>query len=270
MTNEAHNETELGQQQVFAALVKAQLTAHAVGKDSRNTQQGYDYASSESVVTECRQALNACGLALLRVHWEFRELENPRLTQTKRGGTMGHLGNVSVTYLLIHESGESIRFDPVAAPVIISPGRAEDKALAAALTYLNGYFNLGLLQLPRGEEVAARDDTQYHRSSGQASAAPKAKFETHRDKVLARLLEAYGVDEHRACAAVGKAEAEDLNQADVTNLLIRGQAARKGEDLAKAFPELGAPPNANGHDHADHAGTAPDLSDDMFGDMAIE
>jgi hypothetical protein len=130
-----------------AALVKAQLAAEAVGKDSTNTFHKYKYASAEAMLAEGRQALASAGLALYQRGWE---VDSERSV-------------ITVFYTLLHDSGERIGW---AAQTSIVPdkGRPQDKAEAAALTYSIAYAIRGLLLLPRVDETAsvdARDDRHH-------------------------------------------------------------------------------------------------------------
>lgn len=136
---------ELRNAKIYTALVQAQQSAQAVHKSSVNAFHHYKYSSAEAIIAEAREALSSAGLALLTTGW----------TPYAVGDSPG----ISVHYLLVHVSGESIQFSPCITAVVPDKGRPLDKAQATALTYSLGYFLRGLLLLPRvEEEVDQRDD----------------------------------------------------------------------------------------------------------------
>ncbi|WP_394825014.1 ERF family protein [Pendulispora albinea] len=136
---------------LYAALVKAQTAARAVGKNSTNKHHNYQYAAMEDLIAEGGRALSSAGLALFALGWGFVP-----------PGVEGSHARVRIQYRLVHTSGESFNFAPVDVPSIPGNGRPEDKAEAAARTFALGYFLRDLLLIPRvDEQVDTRDDSQY-------------------------------------------------------------------------------------------------------------
>lgn len=154
-----------------AGLHKAQQSARAVEKSSKNDFQHYRYASSDDVIAEGRAAMNeggctlslessqvlilATGVAALRVVVR-KEKDNKELTFESF--------ILRCTFVLEHaESGES---RPIVCDFPFQPeaGRPLDKALAAARTVALAYTYrdvLGLQRVPEGErgaEMDRRDD----------------------------------------------------------------------------------------------------------------
>ena len=144
---------------LFAALARAQQSAHAVEKDKKVTfGQQYKYASGESVIEEAKRALDGHGLAFLPTGYRV---------QTGEHGMM-----LAARYLLTHESGECLEIESE-TPIVPGQGRPEDKATATAKTYDLSYQLRGLLLLARVEEGAepdARDDSAYEPKRSKPSA----------------------------------------------------------------------------------------------------
>lgn len=158
--------------ELYKALVEAQKAARAVAKDSKNQFHRYDYASSESVIAEAREALNGAGLAFMPLGWRFEA--SPLESSAEDKARLA--GRIHVTYMLVHTSGESKEFE-CSTPVVLEKGRPWDKAESAALTLDLAYFLRGLLLLPRGEEhtVDQRDDRAFTPPAHQTPAEPPAK-----------------------------------------------------------------------------------------------
>lgn len=131
---------------LFAALAAATAAADAVGKRATMSMGStrYKYASSEDVITEAREALSACGLAML-----CTDASLIPLAQTADGdGVLATQWQAHCIYLLVHSSGESIQVES-RTPVMPGAGRPLDKAMATAKTYDLAYTLRSLLLLPR-------------------------------------------------------------------------------------------------------------------------
>lgn len=136
---------------IAKALVAAQRAVEDVAKDSKNEFHKYKYAASEDVTDAARAALNKAGLACSRISWEI--VPGNETVEDK----------IRVTYMLSHESGDSVVLPPTETPAIPEKGRPADKAVAAALTLNQSYFLLGLLEIKREDEneVDKRDDREH-------------------------------------------------------------------------------------------------------------
>lgn len=132
--------------ELWAALVKAQRAVKTVGKDGRNKQKDYNYATSEAMIKAGRAHLNDAGLVLLQT---FQTEPAP--------ASQGNIGNqhvcsiVRMPWLLAHEGGGVVSGVATMA-AIGSPARPNDKAEAATVTYALGFVIRGLLQIDRAEE----------------------------------------------------------------------------------------------------------------------
>lgn len=132
--------------ELLAALVEAQRSVVTIGKDGRNTQRNYAYATSEAMIRAGREHLNGAGLAFLHTF-----VEGPP------GEPAGNIGNqhvaalVRIPWVLGHASGGMIRGEAVMA-AIGSPARPNDKAVAATVTYALGFVLRGLLLIDKAEE----------------------------------------------------------------------------------------------------------------------
>lgn len=146
-----------------AALVVAQATARAVGKDAKNQHHGYRYASAEGVIIEAREALTTADLALITVAWRFLSATTVDAETGEERPARGGPARVVVDYLIVHKSGETYPIQ-TSTPVVPDKGRPPDKAEFAALTANLAYTLRGVLLMPRDDEQAsidARDDRGY-------------------------------------------------------------------------------------------------------------
>lgn len=130
------------------ALAKAQEKAKAVPHDATNAFHKYAYTSAEAVITEAKQALAGCGLAVV-----------PQAQTLEASGDRLDLHR---TFVLVHESGESLAVSTV-WPVIPDRGRPVDKAVAGAATTSLSYLLRDLLLMPRvdpEDDLAGREDRE--------------------------------------------------------------------------------------------------------------
>jgi len=154
---------------IATALLQAQKTAEAVGKSSRNTFAKFNYASAESMIAECREALHGAGLSLIGHDQEAITLETGEPI-------------LRASYILLHESGESMRIRRD-LPIVVGKGRPMDKALLGAATETLGYLIRDLLLVPRQEtDVSGRDDTER-----RSKPKPAPKVERRPDDVTKAL-----------------------------------------------------------------------------------
>lgn len=131
------------------ALLGAQSALKSVGKDAKNSFHGYNYTSSEGMISACRDALHANGLVVSRTSWRF----------DAGSGEFGML--ISTFVLSFVDTNESVSAESCWF-VVPEKGRPIDKALAGALTSSLNYYLRDLLLVPREEETMdSRDDTKY-------------------------------------------------------------------------------------------------------------
>lgn len=155
-----------------AALAKAQGAAKAVGRDGENKHHGYRYASAESIIDEGRLAFSSVGLSLV-----------PSTTEIVARELCGVLFVlVRATYILSHESGESMRWTRE-WPAIEQKGRPLDKAVAGAITSALAYTIRDALLLPRDDDMAAMDRRD---DSGHVPGAKPLEMKT---RAMAAVLE---------------------------------------------------------------------------------
>lgn len=150
------------------ALLAAQRDIQMLQRDQTNSHQGYDYASADGIVSQCRTVLNRHGLT-------FRAL-SPRIEflgeSTEQRAPKGKdpyevkIGRavVTVTMRLDHPVTSEAETQDHSIIAESERGRPLDKAILGARTTLIGYAHRDLLNLPRfdGEsEVCGRDDSDY-------------------------------------------------------------------------------------------------------------
>jgi hypothetical protein len=146
------------------ALARAQSNVKMLTKDGANTDNRtntvkYRYTTSEQVIEEARRVLSAEGVAVLTITWRYEPLKN----EVDEFSGMTLIGRIHAMHRVWHSSGQYIDC-PSSTPVLISKGRPDDKAEAAALTLNLAYFLRGLLLIPRGDDAAIdqRDDSGWN------------------------------------------------------------------------------------------------------------
>ena len=130
---------------VAAALVRAQARAETVARDSKNLQIGYRYSTADAIAATAREVLTAEGLAFARLR--VVPVAERTLAETEIGA-QSYVGDVEITWALIHTSGAAL-VETSRIAVICSKARPQDKATAASVTYATGQILLGLLCLDR-------------------------------------------------------------------------------------------------------------------------
>lgn len=132
--------------ELAAALVRAQKRVHNIREDARNAHHGYAYTSAEYMAWVGGQALNAEGVALVRIDGALRDGDTLRST-----------------FAAVHESGAALQF-ALEVPVVAGKGRPVDKATLGAYTAAWGYAHRDLLDVPRtgsdGYDISAREDRE--------------------------------------------------------------------------------------------------------------
>lgn len=143
---------------VASGLVIAQAHVTAVEKDKRNDHHRYKYASAEDLMVEAHRVCAAAKLAFVGLGWELANADTI----------------VRQRWMLVHESGDS--WGPIEAtmPVLPGQGRPLDKALATALTYLEGYVRRTVLGIPRVDESEEVDQRRDHPQTRRPPQTPPA------------------------------------------------------------------------------------------------
>lgn len=133
-----------------AALLIAQQTLKGVEKDGKNKFHGYDYASSEGMLTAAREALHAAGLVCAVTGNDVEIVDGLCLNRL---------------YLrLMHPETDTAIEMSRAFPIVPEKGRPMDKATCGALTTCLSYTLRDLLLIPRVDqtlEINERDDRNY-------------------------------------------------------------------------------------------------------------
>lgn len=151
--------------ELMAALAKAQSEMETVGKDRKNTQSNYNYATADNMIRGSRGPLTKNGLSFV-VTWSQEPVD----------AQPGDIGNqfvgavVTGHWRLFHASGGILRGTAV-MDAICSRARPTDKAVAATLTYMHGFILRGLLNMDRAEESG--DDVDRREESDFAGRRPQ-------------------------------------------------------------------------------------------------
>lgn len=220
-----------------AAVVGAQATAQAVGKDARNNHHGYRYASAEAIIEEARNALSSAGLAVFCLGFTFTD--KPGHNQEGHG----ERGMLTVTFVVEHTSGERREFT-FPQPVLCEKGRPLDKGVAAARTYALSYFLRDFLLLPRVDEseVDRRDDrpreerTAPPREPQRAKPEPPVADGATFEALAKRLAEAQTGAE---LSAVGK-EIAQTRISDAQRDALKAAYGERREAIAASKPKEAA------------------------------
>lgn len=181
MTDEAKTTGKAG---LFSAWVRAQKKAKAVAHDSTNSYMRFDYTSAEAVIEFSNDCLTGEGLGVSPLSSVLVD-KGARLEPDGKGGFREVPQLFSKrTYLLFHESGESIVLEGTEWPILPEKGRPLDKATGSMDTTSLAYFLRGLLQIKRADSTDDMnhpanasdpgDDRQAPPAIGQASAKVQA------------------------------------------------------------------------------------------------
>ena len=153
--------------EIYAALGQATATASAVGKRSKNEHHRYQYASSEHVIEEARDALSAHGLSLYCKSAHARPLGTSQAEREDGVVSTSTQWEAAMVYVLAHSSGESFEIES-STPIMPEKGRPLDKALATAKTYDLAYTLRSLLLLPRLDPREIAEEPVDQRREGPA------------------------------------------------------------------------------------------------------
>lgn len=213
---------------LFAALAKAQEQARTVGKEGRNTQGRYLYATADDMIAAGRKARAGTGLSLVTT-WSTEPPPEPRKGQDY--GNQWIHATVRIDWLLAHSSGGYLS-GTAYVDAIASRGRPPDKAIAAALTYGEGFVERGLLRLDRDEDPEDVDQrTEDEAPRQQAPAKQRPKAQTLGETQTAEELHAW-------CAAYG-AKVARLGESKIGDVVAHGEAIGVGAKDVRGWLGLG-------------------------------
>lgn len=188
---------------LLQSLVEAQRIARGVEKTQVNPFHRYNYAGTESIILEAKDAMAQTGLALIprgaRVFSIGTRLEPSSDPKAPREVPQLFLAK---RWSLVHQGGGVLELEEQVWPVVPEKGRPLDKAVAAADTASLGYLLRNVLMLARVEEGTdldhpSREDhgPHHHHAAPQKEApspAPDVATPEQRRAILEQ-LEAQGV-----------------------------------------------------------------------------
>lgn len=165
-------------------IARAIWAAKIIPKDRRNSEQGYDYASSDSIVGEARSLLAEQGVS---ASWrlESHALDDAMLLDSAKGA-----GVIAIEVRLWSVGGQ--RTDAFTWPIVIGqrrdggPLRPLDKAIKGAITTAMGEYFRGLLCLDRGapdDETDARPEPVQQARREQQRPKQQQQPQTERRRV---------------------------------------------------------------------------------------
>lgn len=138
---------------VYQALAEAKAAMSAVGKDSRNQQQGWNFRGVDAVVNACAPQFNKAGVIVVPA---LREMLYGTVEVGKLRTPMAHV-QVKVKYTFYGPDGSSVS--------AVVPGEAMDsgdKAVAKAMSVAYRICLLQVLNLPTSDPDP--DEDTYERS----------------------------------------------------------------------------------------------------------
>ena len=230
----------------WTALAKAQAAGETIGKDEKNTQRGYKYASAENVTRGCRRPLNDHGFALIST-WTAERVE------VQPGGDIGNqFVAATVTEHFVLGSEHGVLKGQAVMDAIGSKARPTDNAVAATVTYMHGFVQLHLMNLDRAEEgqhaVDSREETDDFRPPQRRQAEqPKAdplrievrdmtKAIARRDPIFSAQDLAAAVQDIRKAANVPKAGHLSVPQLETLKEWLETRAATLDQDEGAEKP----------------------------------
>ena len=158
---EAQTPSQTPPRTLAAALLAAQRAVRSVAKGSTNEYDRYQYTSADTMVAACRDALHEADLVLSLEGWAVDPAKVPPEAVLK--------------FRLEHPPSDQSRQYEIPWPVVANQKRlyAVDKALAGGLTTAMGYFERGLLNLPRADpnEMDRREDPDVAPAASKPSEA---------------------------------------------------------------------------------------------------
>ncbi len=203
---------------MWKALSVAQGQCRTVGKDGKNRNGNYNYASADAIVRASREPLARNGLSVIE---SFAALAPPE--KQPEFGRQYIAARVVLTAIIGHESGGYITAT-LEMDAIGSAGRPPDKAIAAARTYAKGFLLLGLLNMDRDEEEAESVDS---RSDEPVRQAPKAKTLAERMTLALAAFAAKGVEEPAVLEIAGIARRKEITSEGLDKL--RSELGKVGQ-----------------------------------------
>lgn len=152
------------------ALVEAQRIARGVEKTSTNAFHRYNYAGTESIILEAKDAMSVAGLALVprgaRVFSVGTRME-PADEKNKLPMREAPQFFLAKKWTLVHRGGGELDLEEQVWPVVPEKGRPLDKAFAAADTAALGYLLRSVLMLARVEEGTDLDHPRHGEGGDQ-------------------------------------------------------------------------------------------------------
>lgn len=138
---------------LWKALAEAQAKAHTVGKDGRNRDAGYNYATADSMIRGgARARAEAGGRLALVTSWSQVDLVVPPNAGKDGGPGQWPSAEVTLHWALGCADDGGYISGTITTHAIGSRRRPPDKATAAAATYAEGFVERNLMRLDRAEE----------------------------------------------------------------------------------------------------------------------
>lgn len=223
--------SKMSEAKIYAAVAKAMGEIKRVGKDNRNTEQKYDFASIDDFMAMVGPICAANGLVTI-IDEDMREF-------VEKPGKYGPTQWVSIVYQITtwHASGESLPTVRRHVEVI----RNGPQAYGAAQSYVLKQYYRGLLAIPTGDKDDPDHGTTPEEPVGQNSRREPVKgISAEQFQEIQALMESTKTEEAKFCAYLKVNELTDLNTkqaADAIAMLKKKQAKIEAEHDAAVKEE---------------------------------
>lgn len=222
---------------VYEAWSAVMASVQAIGKDSRNKSQGFNFRGIDAVMNAAGPAMREHGVIVIP---SLRSIHYRDVTSASKGSAMREV-TVQVGYTIIGPEGDGIDFGSVPAEALDSG----DKATAKAMSVAYRTFLLQALTIPTDETDP--DEHSYERASRDTVPAVPAK--DAQDKVLA------AAEGDTAIAGHAWRQADLGDRQNIPQNLLDEAVAEAKRLVAEAAPKPEQPellPD-NGHKATDEA-----------------
>ena len=215
---------------IYSAVAKAMGEIKRVGKDNRNTEQKYDFASIDDFMAMVGPICAANGLVTI-IDEDVREF-------VEKPGKYGPTQWVSITYQITtwHASGEQLPTVRRHVEVI----RNGPQAYGAAQSYVLKQYYRGLLAIPTGDKDDPDHGTTPEEPVGKRPQEAPKKIEADQFQQIKALIESTSTNEAQVCQFMKVNELTDMNAkqaADVIAMLNKKQAKIEAEHNAAVKEE---------------------------------
>lgn len=199
--------SKMTEAKIYSAVAKAMGEIKRVGKDNRNTEQKYDFASIDDFMAMVGPICAANGIVTI-IDEDVREF-------VEKPGKYGPTQWVSITYQITtwHASGEQLPTVRRHVEVI----RNGPQAYGAAQSYVLKQYYRGLLAIPTGDKDDPDHGTTPEEPVGKRPQEAPKKISAEQFQEIRELLDATKTDESKFCEFMKVQDLRDMTADQATN-----------------------------------------------------